>query len=107
MMERPADQPGIGQRPQREPRPRTDEQPWVDAPPFGASRHPAAGPQPQEPRGGNHEPRGGRGESHDRQDRGQRPNPQREPRREGGLGFADNVPAFLRKPLRPTKVASE
>ncbi|MBC7831881.1 MAG: DEAD/DEAH box helicase, partial [Hyphomicrobium sp.] len=70
----------------------------------------ASAPRQQQPRNGHAEakpasqPRGDR-DRQPRQDRGR----ERERQPEGGRsGFADNVPAFLRNPVkRPAKVAGE
>ncbi len=92
---------------QREQRAEQREQPRAPRPHVNPA--PAANaPRPQQPRNGHAEakpagqPRGDR-DRQPRQDRG------RERQPEGGRsGFADNVPAFLRNPVkRPAKVAGE
>ncbi len=108
-------------RENREPRPQRDErQPREQRVQRETPRE-----QPREQRvEGREQPRGERREVRDhRDDRPQREQPQRQagdrPQHGGGRakpagsapggagGFADNVPAFLRKPTRPAKVASE
>ena len=94
--------------PRREPRPEhreRDQQPRA-ARPEGQRPAQGGGQRHQQPRNGHAEakPAGQpRGERQERADRG------RERQPEGGRsGFADNVPAFLRNPVkRPAKVAGE
>jgi superfamily II DNA/RNA helicase len=89
----------------REPRPEQREQPRAARP----QPHPNGAGQSQ-----NRPPRSAQADAKPaQQPRGERPQQQRQPERprqpEGGRsGFADNVPAFLRNPVkRPAKVAGE
>jgi superfamily II DNA/RNA helicase len=109
--QQPRNEPRRDERPeQREQRAEQRERPRAPRPPHGNPAPVANAPRQQQPRNGHAEakpagqPRGDR-DRQPRQDRGR----ERERQPEGGRsGFADNVPAFLRNPVkRPAKVAGE
>jgi superfamily II DNA/RNA helicase len=104
-----------GERPERSEQPQRPERaerrlpamqaratPDLPAPPIDGSLPHA----PRERRRESHQPQPAQAQSQprERRDGGQRQQPSH---RGGAVGFADNVPAFLRKPPRPAKVASE
>jgi len=97
--ERPTQQPAAPQQAKRE-RPRPSEQPPREKPQRPAPRPRAADSWTDEPKG---TPR--------RSSSGERPpapepvrKPQPAPRGDDRVGFAENIPAFMRKPSRPAKV---
>lgn len=74
------------------------EQPRVEGQRRGRPEAPPQARPAREPR--RPEPAAAREAAQPREPRQRRPEPQ-------GVGFADNIPAFLRKPVRPAKMANE
>ncbi len=104
-------QPERAQRPERQTRPERSEQPKQnrgEQPRDTEMREPRGGRPPREPRADSwtdspKPERSGGQPQHSEKPRNQPPKPQQQQGGDRGVGFAENVPAFMRKPPRPLK----